>query len=142
MTQTTPGVKDGASTVLTAGINTPYYRFAGKQIQKSKFPVDFFCASRQHRSESNQPMCPKDHTRTMKVKASPVNSEISVVHASHTARLPGWLKLTAIAAASALGGGLAAAFFYRNALKRLQNAESESENPDFGRPRRLKIDPD
>lgn len=38
----------------------------------------------------------------------------------------GWLKVSVIAAASALAGGLAAAWFYRKTLRDLQNAESDS----------------
>jgi hypothetical protein len=41
----------------------------------------------------------------------------------------GWLKLGAVAAASAVLGGLAAAWFYRKTLSRLQDAEDEI--PDF-----------
>jgi hypothetical protein len=37
VTQTTPSNEDGGTTVLITGINTRYYRFAGMQIQKSKF---------------------------------------------------------------------------------------------------------
>ena len=42
VTQTTPSAEDGGTTVLITGINTRYYRFTGKEIQKSKFSVDFF----------------------------------------------------------------------------------------------------
>ena len=41
----------------------------------------------------------------------------------------GWVKMGAIAAASALVGGLAAAWFYRKALSQLR--EAENEIPDF-----------
>jgi hypothetical protein len=46
-------------------------------------------------------------------------------------RLPPWIKLGVIAAASALAGGLAAAWFYRNTLNKLRQAESNLENSDF-----------
>ena len=46
-------------------------------------------------------------------------------------RLPAWMKVGAIAAASALAGGLAAAWFYRNTLKKLRQAESDLDNSDF-----------
>jgi membrane associated rhomboid family serine protease len=46
--------------------------------------------------------------------------------------LPAWIKVGAIAAASALAGGLAAAWFYRNILNKLRQAESDSENSAFG----------
>jgi hypothetical protein len=45
---------------------------------------------------------------------------------------PAWIKVGAIAAASALAGGLAAAWFYRNTLNKLRQAESDPENSDFG----------
>ncbi len=45
--------------------------------------------------------------------------------------VPGWLKVGVVAAASALAGGLAAAWYYRNTLKILQEAESSVVNPEF-----------
>lgn len=45
-----------------------------------------------------------------------------------------WIKVGAIAAASALAGGLAAAWYYRKTLDRLREAESLNENPDFDIP--------
>ena len=45
--------------------------------------------------------------------------------------LPAWLKVGTIAAASALAGGLAAAWYYRKTLKSLQEAESDGGNPEF-----------
>ena len=47
-------------------------------------------------------------------------------------RLPAWLKVGAVAAASAIAGGLAAAWFYRKTLTRLQSAENEHRNTEFG----------
>jgi hypothetical protein len=44
---------------------------------------------------------------------------------------PAWIKVRVIAAASALEGGLAAAWFYRNTLNKLRQAESDPENSDF-----------
>src|SRR3954469_17190993 len=44
---------------------------------------------------------------------------------------PAWLKLGAIAAASALTGGLAAAWYYRKTLISLREAQSDSRNPEF-----------
>ena len=51
--------------------------------------------------------------------------------------LPAWIRIGAIAAASALAGGLAAAWFYRKTLNTLRDAESqavdsESNIPDSG----------
>ncbi len=47
-------------------------------------------------------------------------------------RLPGWIKVSAIAAASALIGGLAAAWFYRQTLFRLRQAGQNPHDSDFG----------
>lgn len=44
----------------------------------------------------------------------------------------GWLKVGAIAATSALLGGLAAAWFYRKTLSRLREAEHEIPVSEFG----------
>ena len=46
----------------------------------------------------------------------------------------GWLKLGVVAAASALAGGLAAAWWYRKTLKKLRQAEEDGRNPHFGIP--------
>jgi hypothetical protein len=42
-----------------------------------------------------------------------------------------WLRVGAIAAASALVGGLAAAWFYRKTLSRLQEAEEHLPDSEF-----------
>ena len=46
----------------------------------------------------------------------------------------GWLKLGVIAAASALAGGLAAAWWYRKTLKTLRQTDETTQNPHFGIP--------
>jgi hypothetical protein len=43
----------------------------------------------------------------------------------------GWLKVSAVAAASALLGGLAAAWFYRKTLHKLRQAESHGADSEF-----------
>ena len=45
---------------------------------------------------------------------------------------PGLAKLGIIAVASALVGGLAAAWWYKKTLTRLQQAEEGKENPQYG----------
>jgi hypothetical protein len=45
-----------------------------------------------------------------------------------------WLKVGAVATASALAGGLLAAWWYRKTLKRLRQAEEDTQNPHFGIP--------
>ena len=42
-----------------------------------------------------------------------------------------WVKVGAVAAVSALAGGLAAAWFYRRTLRRMQAAESDIEDSNF-----------
>jgi len=44
----------------------------------------------------------------------------------------GWFKVGAVAAASALAGGLVAAWWYRKALSRLREGEANVQNPHFG----------
>jgi hypothetical protein len=43
----------------------------------------------------------------------------------------GWLKVGAVAAASAVLGGLAAAWFYRKALSQLREAEDRIQSPEI-----------
>jgi hypothetical protein len=43
----------------------------------------------------------------------------------------GWLKVTAIAAASALAGGLAAAWWHRKTLAKFRQGNENPSNPDF-----------
>ncbi|HUX44691.1 MAG TPA: hypothetical protein VMV57_08085 [Terracidiphilus sp.] len=45
-----------------------------------------------------------------------------------------WLKVGALAVASALAGGLAVMWFYRNTLAHLRQAEDQAENSDFQMP--------
>jgi hypothetical protein len=46
----------------------------------------------------------------------------------------GWFRVGAVAAASAIAGGLLAAWWYRKTLKKLQQADEDLENPHFGIP--------
>jgi len=48
--------------------------------------------------------------------------------------LRGWVRVAAVAAASALAGGLAAAWFYRKTLHRLREAESDGSLAETGSP--------
>jgi len=67
----------------------------------------------------------------VELEGKPLDSEISHEHAESKAPLPAWIKVSAIAAASALVGGVAAAWFYRKTVSRLQNSEPHVENTDF-----------
>jgi len=46
--------------------------------------------------------------------------------------LPSWLKVGAVAAASALAGGIAAAWFYRKTLTRLRQEEERLPENELG----------
>jgi len=61
-------------------------------------------------------------------------SAISTQNAAPVSRLRGWLKVGSIAAASALAGGLAAAWYYRKTLNTFREAESNGRNPETGIP--------
>ena len=43
-----------------------------------------------------------------------------------------WLRLGAVAAVSVLAGGLAAAWWYKKAVKQLRQAEEDASNPHYG----------
>ncbi|HEY3705999.1 MAG TPA: hypothetical protein VGL22_13120 [Terracidiphilus sp.] len=68
----------------------------------------------------------------MEAEPTDFDSGTSASPAHPSQNLPAWIKVGAVAAASALAGGLAAAWFYRQTLVRLQNAENSVQNTDFG----------
>ena len=53
------------------------------------------------------------------------------IHKNGVRKFPGWIKLTAITAASVLAGGLAAAWIYSKSIERLQNPEDHSGYSNF-----------
>jgi hypothetical protein len=57
--------------------------------------------------------------------ASDLDSNVSIPGQTQQRESAGWLKVGAVAAASALAGGLAAAWYYRKTLARLQQAEAQ-----------------
>lgn len=62
-----------------------------------------------------------------------VESDISgAVSVKGESEVGSWVKVSAVAAASALAGGLAAAWFYRKTLTRLQHAEFALSDSNFG----------
>jgi hypothetical protein len=65
---------------------------------------------------------------------NPLESTSSSTSQRTTGQPSDWLKLGIVAAASVLAGGLAAALWYRNTVKRLRQAEEISPNPHFGNP--------
>jgi hypothetical protein len=64
--------------------------------------------------------------------ANSLESSESRPHSVEAAEPGGWLKVGAVAAASALAGGLVAAWWYRNTLHKLRQAEESDQNPHFG----------
>jgi hypothetical protein len=67
----------------------------------------------------------------MKTETSPSNSEVSNNTANARGKVPTWIKVGTVAAASALAGGLAAVWFYRKTLLGPQNGETATENSNF-----------
>lgn len=63
---------------------------------------------------------------------NPLDSNDPKTDISGGPKLSAWVKVSAIAAVSALAGGLAAAWFYRNTLTHLQQADTESTDTNFG----------
>jgi len=62
---------------------------------------------------------------------TPLESSTSSQREQAKTELPGWLKLGVVTAASALAGGLAAAWWYRKTLEKLRQSPENAENPDF-----------
>jgi flagellar basal body-associated protein FliL len=70
----------------------------------------------------------------MQEHSTPLNSKDSSTQESSPAapdRASSWIKVGAVAAVSALAGGLAAAWFYRKTLRRMHAADGEPENSNF-----------
>jgi hypothetical protein len=66
------------------------------------------------------------------MKTSPTESEaLTPTEITNTASSE-WARVGLVAAASALAGGLAAAWWYRKTLKILRQAEEIDPNPQFG----------
>jgi hypothetical protein len=63
--------------------------------------------------------------------ANGLESDISLAQDTASPEASDWLKLGIVAAASALAGGVAAAWWYRKTLTKLRQAEEISHNADF-----------
>ena len=63
---------------------------------------------------------------------SNLESATSENRPTEASRPSGWLKVGIFAAASALAGGMAAAWYYRKTLTRLRQAENEAPAAEFG----------
>jgi hypothetical protein len=67
-------------------------------------------------------------------RTNPLHSDDSVKHGAtekEQERLSSWIKVGAVAALSALAGGVTAAWFYRKTLTRLHTASLEQEDSNF-----------
>ena len=67
-------------------------------------------------------------------KASDIESSASLNVAATKPGLKTWIRVGAIAAATALVGGVAAAWYYRKTLNTFREVESQGEIPDSGIP--------
>jgi hypothetical protein len=63
---------------------------------------------------------------------TPLQSDDSVRPSELRKPFSAWIRVGAIAAASALAGGLAAAWFYRKTLNTFREAETDEDNSEFG----------
>jgi hypothetical protein len=66
--------------------------------------------------------------------ANSLDTSTSPTAESDSSPSGGWLKVGAVAAASALAGGLVAAWWYRKTLSRLREADENGQNLHFGNP--------
>jgi hypothetical protein len=101
---------------------------------KIEICVDFFFCDQRAMSRVPSPVSTRGGMEPVKEESTPLISEPSAGLSARQTRLPKWMKVTAIAATSALAGGLAAAWFYRKTVSRLQNAVETTENSNFGMP--------
>ncbi len=137
VTQTTSRSGVVTCTVSITGISTAYYRFGRMQIPKLKVSqhVGFRILESFDASDRRPPVSRQTAEGRMESGESPMTnppeSSSSPPQSAQTSRPSGWLKVGAVAAASALAGGLAAAWFYRKTLTRLRQAEDQPPNPAF-----------
>jgi len=61
-----------------------------------------------------------------------LESSTSSTEKSAPAPPPRWIRIGLVAGASAVLGGMAAAWWYRKTLIRLRQAEETGQNPQFG----------
>jgi len=67
--------------------------------------------------------------------ANSLESSVSSLESVVAPAVWGGLKLRAVAMMAALAGGVAAAWWYRNTLEKLNRAEEDGTNPHFGIPK-------
>jgi len=68
------------------------------------------------------------------VKEIPLQSDVCPQRTPPANRAAGWVRSGAVAVGAALAGGLLAAWWYRNTLNQLRQADADSKNPQFGIP--------
>jgi hypothetical protein len=61
---------------------------------------------------------------------SSLDSDVSHLPQAENERIPRWLRLGIVAGASALAGGVAAAWWYRKTLIKLRQAENRTSNAE------------
>ena len=66
------------------------------------------------------------------IMGSEIESESSKAPPEGDPQGSGWLRLGLVAAASALAGGVAAAWWYRKTLNKLHESGENTENSHFG----------
>jgi hypothetical protein len=64
----------------------------------------------------------------------PLQSEVCPPQPAPPSRTAAWVRSGAVAVGAALAGGLLAAWWYRNTLNQLRQADADSKNPQFGIP--------
>jgi hypothetical protein len=64
--------------------------------------------------------------------ATSFDSSDSTENEAAKGRPAGWFRVGAVAAGSALAGGLLAAWWYRKTLNQLRQADEDAQNPHFG----------
>jgi hypothetical protein len=65
-------------------------------------------------------------------KATAFDSKASLTKPENGRTTSAWRKVATVAGASAILGGLAAAWWYRSTLLKLRQAEESDPHPDFG----------
>jgi len=68
---------------------------------------------------------------SLKSMASDLDSSMSAAKQPHISGASAWLKLGMIAGASALAGGIAAAWWYRKTLVKLREGENSTAHSEF-----------
>ncbi|HEY2858243.1 MAG TPA: hypothetical protein VGJ21_07490 [Terracidiphilus sp.] len=101
---------------------------AGKSKYKNLNFVDFFFATQSRTRRPINAVQFRMGIPAMSENSTSLISKRSTEDLTPPQRLPRWIKVTAVAVASALAGGVAAAWFYRKTVSRLQNAVEIHEN--------------